>query len=85
MKYTVCAYFDLETHKYNPPMLFPFDTGAVVETISSGVTKGKIEGAKDFDLFLLGTYETETAGFTLLEKPEKLLHLADFVKQDGQA
>lgn len=82
MKYTMAAYFDIETKKYNPPMLFPFETDAVIETVTSGVTKGKIEGAQAFDLCLLGTFDTETGKCELLAQPEKLLHLADYVRED---
>ena len=83
MKYTVAAYYDLETEKFNPPMLFPFDVDATLETIKSGVIKGKIEGAEAFDCMLLGTFDTETGLFALLEKPKKLLHLKDYVRSEA--
>ena len=44
MIYTVACYHDVDTEKYNPPMLFPFDKEAVIETIREGCMKGKIEG-----------------------------------------
>lgn len=85
MIYTVACYFDVDTEKYNPPMMFPFDKEAVVETLKEGAIKGRIEGAESFDVYCLGTYDTETAKFNLLEKPEKLLQLKDFVKAKATA
>lgn len=80
MIYHAACYFDVDTEKYNPPMMFPFDKEAIKETLKEGALKGHIEGAEAFDVYYLGTYDTETAKFNLLDKPEKLLQLKDFVK-----
>lgn len=82
MKYTVCAYYDTETEKFNPCMLFPFPVENVIETIKEAVIKGKIEGAKDFELFHLGSYDTADASFELAGKPVKLLKLSDYVREN---
>lgn len=80
MIYTVAAYYDVETEKYNPPMLFPFPVDNVIETIKEATIKGKIEGAEAFELYQLGNYDTADASFELLAKPVKLLKLKDFVR-----
>ena len=81
MIYTVACYHDVDTEKYNPPMLFPFDKEAVIETIKEGCIKGKVEGFESYEVMLLGTYDTANAQFNLLAKPELLLKCADYVRK----
>ena len=46
MKYIVCAYKDVELEKFNPAMFFPFQSiNDVIESVTAGVVKGKIDGA----------------------------------------
>lgn len=81
MIYSVLAYKDVETEKFNPPMLFPFDIETAIETCIDGVKKGKIEGAEFFNLFALGTYNTANAKFDLLPEPKLVAKLGDYVKK----
>lgn len=83
MKYSVMAYRDKETEKFNPCMLFPFDVDSVIETVREGAIKGKIEGCEAFELFHLGFYDTANASFTLNEKPVKVLDLSQHVRKES--
>lgn len=79
MIYSLLAYKDKETVKFNPPMLFPMDKDTAIENITDGVIKGKIEGAENFELYVLGTYDTITGTFKCGE-PEKVCDLAVYVR-----
>ena len=81
MRYTVCAYYDKDTEKFNPCMLFPFDVDSVIESIKEGVIKNKIEGAGAFELFHLGFYDTANANFELNDKPVKVMDLSQYVRK----
>lgn len=81
MMYTVCAYYDKETEKFNPPFFMPFVIDDVIESVIDGVKKGKIEGAQAFDLYHLGNYDTATALFNLNQEPKKVIELDQYVKQ----
>lgn len=81
MIYTLFAYYDVDTEKFNPPMVFPFEKESGIETIREGVIKGKIEGAEAYELYFLGTYDTADAKFDLLAKPSKELTLKQYVRR----
>lgn len=85
MKYSIMAYYDIETEKFNPCMLFPFAAADAIESIKEGVIKGKIEGAEAFELYHLGSYDTANASFELLDRPAKVLKLADYVRKQSNA
>lgn len=80
MIYTMFAYRDIETEKFNPPFLVPFSIEDTIESVKDGAIKGKIESAKTFELFYLGTFDTIDAGIKLVD-PKKVLTLSDYVKE----
>lgn len=80
MIYTVAAYYDVETEKFNPPAFFPFGVEATVETIKDATIKGSIDNAQYLELYQIGSYDTADASFELLAKPVKILKLKDFAK-----
>lgn len=81
MIYSVLAYFDKETEKFNPPMFFPFGEADAIETVKDGVKKGKIEGASAFKLYSIGSYDTATAEFEIKGKAKEICDLADYVRE----
>jgi hypothetical protein len=83
MIYTIACYHDVDTGKFNPPMLFPFDKESVVETVKEGCLKGKIEGCEAFELMYLGTYDTASAKFDLVSSPELLFKCTDYVRKSA--
>ena len=82
MKHTVAAYKDVDTQKFNTPFYAPFSAKDLAENVKDGTIKGKIDGAESYELYHLGSYETETGKFELLSEPVKLLVLADYVHKE---
>lgn len=80
MKYTVFTYLDKETNKFNPPAFAPIEEEGVIESIIDTCKKGKLDGAEFYILHILGTYETETGQFALLDEPKKICDLGQYVK-----
>lgn len=81
MKYSVMAYFDKDLNKFNPPMVIPFNVEDAVDSIKDGVKKGSIPGAKSFDLYHLGSFDTANAKFEISEKPVLKAVLSDYVRE----
>lgn len=79
MKYEVFCYFDKETEKFNPPFFAPMSYDDTVENVIDGVKKGKVEDAKAFDLYHLGSYDTADGVIVVLEKPKRVISLENYV------
>lgn len=80
MKYTVLAYFDKDTEKYNPPILAPMPLDDAIEGVIDGCKKGQIQHAKSFVCCHLGYYDTKTGKFELNQEPKKVVECDQYVK-----
>lgn len=81
MKFTICAYFDIETAKYNPPFLVPFGLDECIESVIDSVKKGQLKDAEYFRMFHLGYYDTADAKFDLNDQPVLVADLTKYVKK----
>lgn len=83
MRMTVLAYYDIQTQKFNPAFFVPFSLDDSIESITDAVKKGQLDGAQFFELYHLGSYDTENALFNLNEKPAFVVKLADYVRKEN--
>lgn len=80
MIFTVCAYYDVDIEKFNPPFLVPMSLEDTIDQVIDGVKKGNIKDAKSYLCYHLGFYDTSTAKFNLNKEPVKVLELASYVR-----
>lgn len=77
MKYIVCAVRDRVADVYNLPYCAQ-NKGAVIRSFADEVNRAAEDNmlyrhAEDFELFLLGEFESDTGVFTLLDRPQSLI------------
>ena len=80
MMHEMLCYKDTEVNKFNTPFFVPFSVNDAAEQLKDGVIKGKIEGAKALEVYHLGSYDTATGKFTLVE-PTLVIKCADYVRE----
>lgn len=77
MKYVVCCVRDIVGNQYGSPH-FAVSVGMAIRTFSDEVNRAAEDNLlykhpADFELFELGSFDNETAKFTLLDVPNQLI------------
>lgn len=79
----VVSYFDKKLGVYSNPIFLRNDSNEdLQENYRRMLASPKVpEEYRDYDVYILGTYEDKRAKFEILDQPEFLLAMSDFMSQ----
>lgn len=80
----VVAYFDKKLGVYSNPIFLRNDSNEdIQENYRRMLASSKVPAEyRDYDVYILGSYEDKRAEFKVCEKPEYLLSMADFMSSE---